>query len=205
MTSITERLPTETLHLIVSSLDAPSDVLSLALSCKALAVIAIPRHLNYRVFRVRVSRSADIFKFLAQAELTAAEVRELDILPENISDVCQGDYGPDRWMADPLVPPNELVLTRQMEHLKGRPSAEQTREDERLLIEALKRMKTLKRFGWYRFPQPLVGDGDDLWSVLGSLGSLEELDVVDLPTLMRMTVYRRGIKELSTTQTVCST
>ncbi|KIK56995.1 hypothetical protein GYMLUDRAFT_61599 [Collybiopsis luxurians FD-317 M1] len=201
MTSITKRLPTETLHLIVSSLDAPSDILSLALSCKALAEIAIPRHLNYRVFHIKISRSVDIFKFFTQAELTAAEVRELNIIPENIWDVCRGNFMPDRWMANPLVPPKEFAVGRQIQVPAERTSTEQTREYEGLLIEALKRMKTLKRFGWYRFPQPLVRDGDDLWSILGSLGSLELLGVVDFPTSMLTAVDYQAVKELSATET----
>ncbi|KAJ3918700.1 hypothetical protein F5877DRAFT_16568, partial [Lentinula edodes] len=76
-------LPVETLHEVVSSLDSPSDILSFGISSKALADIAIPHHLKFRVFRVRISRSAAIWCFFAQADLTAGEVRELDILPEN--------------------------------------------------------------------------------------------------------------------------
>ncbi|KAJ4474939.1 hypothetical protein J3R30DRAFT_3505026 [Lentinula aciculospora] len=203
MSAITNILPIETLHEVVSSLDSPSDVLSFGLSNKAVADIAIPRHLKFRVFRVRISRSASLWRFFAQAYLTAGEVRELDILPEHISDVCHGDYGPDRWMAEPLVPPKELVGEGQAQQLSGRPSFEQTREDELLLIDAVKRMKNLRRFGWYRSPPPVIVERDDLWHALGSPGSLEELDVVDEPfsVLTHAPAGYIAVKPLASTET----
>ncbi|KAJ3881608.1 hypothetical protein F5051DRAFT_102968 [Lentinula edodes] len=206
MSALTDILPVETLHEIVSSLDSPSDILSFGISSKALADIAIPHHLKFRVFRVRISRSAAIWRFFAQADLTAGEVRELDILPENISDVCHGDYGPDRWMAEPLVPPKELFEGGQAQHFKGRPSFEQTRRDEMLLVDAVKRMKNLRRFGWYRSPPPVIVEQDDLWHTLGTLGSLEELDVVDEPfsVLTHAPAGYIAVKPLASTETFLS-
>ncbi|KAJ3786759.1 hypothetical protein GGU10DRAFT_386364 [Lentinula aff. detonsa] len=206
MSAITDVLPVEILHEIVSFIDSPSDVLSFGLSNKALADISIPHPCIYRVFRARISRSAAIWRFFAQADLTAGEVRELDILPENISDVCHGDYGPDRWMAEPLVVPKELAGRGQIQHFSGRPSFEQTRADEVLLIDAVKRMKNLKRFGWYRSPPPVIVDQNDLWHALGSSGSLEELDVVDEPfsVLTHAPAGYIAVKPLASTETFLS-
>ncbi|KAJ3754071.1 hypothetical protein EV360DRAFT_74001 [Lentinula raphanica] len=177
MSAITDRLPVETIHEIITFLDSPSDVLSFGLSSKTLAEISIPHHYIYRVFRVKLSESTPISRFFAQADLAAGEVRELDILPENIADVCHGDYGPDRWMAEPLIPPKELAL--QSKNTIDHTSYDQVREVELLLIEAVKQMKRLKRFGWYQCPRPLVVGQGDLWYTLGNLGSLDELDVAD--------------------------
>lgn len=116
------------------------------------------------------------WRFFSGANLAAAKVHELHILPENTDDVCKRYYGPERWMADPLVPAKEFIGKEQQEHYQDRPSLEQTRENDLLLIDAVKQMKNLTRFEWYRSPPPVT---DELWDALGRLGSLAKLDVVD--------------------------
>lgn len=72
------QLPQEILEEVLASLDQRTDLLSLALSCQALAAQIIPHHTDYRVIRVR-TLNPTIFAHLARREDLARNVHEVHI------------------------------------------------------------------------------------------------------------------------------
>ncbi|KAG7439839.1 uncharacterized protein BT62DRAFT_1013379 [Guyanagaster necrorhizus] len=143
------RQPTEILDAIVFHIDSKQDLLSLALSCQRMHDIVVPRHLDYRVLRCKVS-SISVWNHLIVNRSLAKNVRRLEILDESRTDT-------DLESTD-----DELGMHERQE---------------RYLVSALTKMTTLNSFVWSCNHSPI--SIDNVWPTLLKCHSLSEVRIND--------------------------
>ncbi|KZT25473.1 hypothetical protein NEOLEDRAFT_1133420 [Neolentinus lepideus HHB14362 ss-1] len=177
MTLVT--LPPEILDILACNLDCRKDLLSLALSCRYLYSIVSHLHLQYHEIRCRLNMSALWTRLAHPEDGHAGLIRSLTILPNNLCDI-------DSVMEDSL-PLKERLPEEYQEYtpLEDDQSAviESVTEWEEQLNMALKRMKNLRQFRWFRDPPVVESEDeseDDLWSTLNALGTIRDLSILDL-------------------------
>ncbi|KAJ7159388.1 hypothetical protein C8R43DRAFT_1124594 [Mycena crocata] len=76
--------PPELLDYISSLVSSPSDLLSLALTCKSFHVVIVPRHLEFRLIRCE-ARWQSLWNVLAQHPTSMETISALEIIDENSS------------------------------------------------------------------------------------------------------------------------
>ena len=188
-------LPSDVLGQVVNHIDDYSDVLNVALSNKALYSVVVPYHLHFRDLRTRLHNPA-LWSWLSRLDdLRAAQIRSLTILPDADFELYTmtptAIYDLREHMAPELAPFESRPLTVHQD-------LDACREAEMNLVSALKRMSCLRRFRWYHVPRPLIEGTDGVWSVLQRLGTVRELDILD--------VGDNGIEvpPVAISETVCS-
>jgi len=188
-------LPSDVLGQVVNHIDDYSDVLNVALSNKALYSVVVPYHLHFRDLRTRLHNPA-LWSWLSRLDdLRAAQIRSLTILPDADFELYTmtptATYDLRERMAPELAPFESRPLTVHQD-------LDACCEAELNLVSALKRMSCLRRFRWYHVPRPLIEGTDDVWSVLQRLGTVRELDILD--------VGDNGIEvpPVAISETVCS-
>ncbi|EPQ50365.1 hypothetical protein GLOTRDRAFT_141548 [Gloeophyllum trabeum ATCC 11539] len=153
------------------------------MSCRYLYSILRDTHLQYRDIRSPLCKPV-LWSRLARDDMRASLTRSLTILPENVFNDMQSvisDYLPmeervpeEYRECSPVDNGRNSDVPRRREVLHGH---------EQNLIAALKRMTNLRQFRWFRMPPPVSEGKDDLWTMLNSLGTVEELHVLDLQDL----------------------
>ena len=188
-------LPSDVLGQVVNHIDDYSDVLNVALSNKALYSVVVPYHLHFRDLRTRLHNPA-LWSWLSRLDdLRAAQIRSLTILPDADFELYTmtptAIYDLRERMAPELAPFESRPLTVHQD-------LDACCEAEVNLVSALKRMSCLRRFRWYHVPRPLIDGTDGVWSVLQRLGTVRELDILD--------VGDNGIEvpPVAISETVCS-
>ena len=154
-------LPYETVDAIVFHVEGTRDLLSLALTCRTLADVVCPRHIQFRLIRCRVVAAHCLWNTLAKDRSLARNVRTLEI-----------GFGWTRHFP-PRIPSNPRPRLEAVTSLKV----------ERSLITAIKNMTELTSFKWLERSQvPAIdsGHGDDIWTALKQLPALRHLNVKDL-------------------------
>jgi hypothetical protein len=169
-------LPSETLDEIISYVEPYTDVLNIALSNKALSSVAIPQHLHYRDIRSKL-HNPPLWSWLSRLDdLHAAHIRSLTIIPDHDYDI--------RGMSPEHLYDIRERLPAEFYGSESQPlhslTAEDCRVAETKLISALKRMSCLHKFRWYRALRPVLDGGEDIWSTLERLGTVKELDILDV-------------------------
>ena len=124
-----DNLPFDIKDDIISSMDAPSDLLCLALASKEWASMVIPNHIEYRELKVRVDRP-EIWQHLATRADLAKNIRSVRIMRQ----ITSGRGRP----SSTLTNLNEETKAN-LESLEG-PSPE--------MLKALSNFKSLQRFTW---------------------------------------------------------
>ncbi len=156
------RQPTEILDAIVFHIDSKQDLLALALSCQRMHGIVVPRHLDYRVLRCKVS-SISMWNHLIVNRSLARNVRRLEILDERTSmdalRIPEGIVGTD---TDLESTDDELAMHEKQE---------------RYLVSALTKMTALNTFVWSCNHSPI--SIDNVWPTLLKCHSLSEVEIHD--------------------------
>jgi hypothetical protein len=158
-------LPVETLEDIITWLDSPTDLLSLALVTRTFKNIIIPNHLHYRYIRCTTDDCPELWERLSSNKSHALNVRKLEIV------ACVGSDTMRPRPASKLVSHRRNLLLR-MDKSSGLPGNWDTAET--LLLSAFKNMRDLTSFYWNRLP-PLLGsqyypdvEGENFWTMLRS-------------------------------------
>ncbi|KDR76596.1 hypothetical protein GALMADRAFT_247003 [Galerina marginata CBS 339.88] len=168
-------LPYDVLEQVVAYIDDYPDVLNFALSNKEAYSLAVPQHLHYRDIRCKL-RNPSLWQWLSRSEnRRVAHIRSLTILPED----AKSHWLPSEHLYD-LRRRLPAELSTHESPSMDLPSEEVLLDSERKLISALKRMSNLQRFRWYHLPGPQLNGGNNVWSTLKQLGSVKEVDAVDL-------------------------
>jgi hypothetical protein len=160
MVNIVE-LPYETVDAIVFYVEGTQDLLSLALTCRTLADVVCPRHIQFRLIRCDVIMAHYLWNTLAKDRSLARNVRTLEI-----------GFGWTRHIP-PRIPSNPRPRLEAVTF----PKVECT------LIAAIKNMTELISFKWLERSQvPAIDSGrrDDIWTALKQLPALRLLNVKDL-------------------------
>ncbi|KAF4575492.1 hypothetical protein EYR40_004770 [Pleurotus pulmonarius] len=157
------RQPTEILDAIAFHIDAPSDLLSLSLSCKRLHDIVIPRHLSYRVIRCKPS-SISVWNHLATHRSLAQNVRYLTVIDE-------------RCGASELKLPYGVMGTSDTDLESTDDELGLHAKHERYMVSALARLSTLNAFTWTCNHSPVAID--QIWGVLQRCKTLREVQISD--------------------------
>lgn len=156
------RQPTEILDAIVFHIDSKQDLLALASSCQRMHGVVIPRHLDYRVLRCKVS-SISMWNHLIVNRSLAKNVRRLEILDERTS-------------VDSLRIPGGVVGTdTDLESTDDELAMHE--KQERYLVSALTKMTALKSFVWSCNHSPI--SIDNVWPTLLKCHSLCEVEIYD--------------------------
>ena len=142
------RQPTEILDAIVFHLDARRDLLSLALACKRLHAVVVPRHYEYRAVRCRLSRVA-VWSHLAVHRGLARNVRRLEIMDERSAE-------PESVPSDVRSTDTDLESTDDELGMHDK--------QERILASALAKMSALQSFTWSCSHAPI--SIDHIWPTL---------------------------------------
>ncbi|TFK47458.1 hypothetical protein OE88DRAFT_806348 [Heliocybe sulcata] len=190
-------MPLEMLSRIACSIDSRPDLLSLAITCKSLYSIISPSHLQYHDIRTPLAMPL-LWKRLAHHDdCHAPMIRSLTILYNNraftgladlVGDAASEERLPEEYR-EPHGRGNAVVHGPFHE-------AELLRQWESDFMLALKRMKNLRRFRWYRRTPVIQGD-NDIWSALNDLGTVKDVQFVDLQC-------RHGRIELNTPPIIAS-
>ncbi|KAL0957838.1 hypothetical protein HGRIS_000023 [Hohenbuehelia grisea] len=159
-TTIT-RQPTEILDTIVFHIDEPKDLLSLALSCRRLRDVVIPRHLDYRFIRCKLS-SIRVWNHLIVHRSLARNVRRLEILDE-------------RSAKPEIIPSNILTSDTDLESTDDELGLHA--KYERYLLSALGKMAALKSVLWSCNHSPITIE--HLWSTLLKCKTLTTVEIND--------------------------
>ncbi|KIM35416.1 hypothetical protein M413DRAFT_349826 [Hebeloma cylindrosporum] len=124
-----DHLPFDIKDDIISSVDASSDLLRLALASKEWTSMVIPNHIEYRELKVRVDCHVGIWKHLAARANLAKNIRSVHLLTQrtNIREQFPSTLG-EETKADLESPPAEG------------PTPE--------MLTALSNFKSLQRFTW---------------------------------------------------------
>lgn len=176
--------PVEVIDAIALCISSPRDLLSLALTCKHVAGVLVPRHTQYRVIRCSPLRGFNIWTQLQDNKSLAKNVRAIHI---------QDDTGlaSPPFQITPRHPPlpdripSAFISLQTPQSMWQKPNYIETTA-ERALIAALRNMTKLESFTWTALP-PLVysstqQDSEDIWTILGSSTNVSHLDVVDYDT-----------------------
>ncbi|KIJ51890.1 hypothetical protein M422DRAFT_43724 [Sphaerobolus stellatus SS14] len=126
---ILTRQPNEILDMIAFHVDSRRDLLALAMTCKRLCDVVLPRHLEYRVIHCKPS-SDKVWRHLIAHPLLACNVRQLQVMDDRSRDP---EIVPSRAAEEPDIPLAGLEVHK---------------EHQRLIIGALANMSTLASFYW---------------------------------------------------------
>ncbi|KAK0199451.1 hypothetical protein DFS33DRAFT_1491556 [Desarmillaria ectypa] len=156
------RQPTEILDAIVFHIDSKEDLLAFALSSQRMHGIVVPRHLDYRVLRCKVS-SISVWNHLIVNRSLAKNVRRLEILDERSS-------------VEALRIPGGVVGTEtDLESTDDELGMHE--KQERYLVSALTKMTALNSFVWSCNHSPI--SIDNVWPTLLKCHSLSEVEIND--------------------------
>ncbi|THH04019.1 hypothetical protein EW146_g10289 [Bondarzewia mesenterica] len=161
-------LPPEILDEIVTEIPSRNTLLALSKSSRSLAALIIPHHLNFCVIRARIFRS-HLWERLARDGLHAANVRSMTVLKNNFEDAEEAGWPVARTQAASVA------------------------EIETTLVSALQRMVHLNEFAWYHVCPPALTGEDDIWSTLQRLGTVRNLDILDMPDGTNSDRLKKGI------------
>ena len=170
-------LPFETVDSIAFHVEGGRDLRSLALTCRTLADVVCPRHIQFRLIRCNVIVAEQLWSNLAKDRSLARNVRTLEI-----------GYG---WRGSryspPRMPSNLKLRLGTVTFIDDRDGRAAHRKAERALIAAIKNMTELISFKWLEhFQVPVIDSrregagGDDIWTALSQLPALRHLNVNDL-------------------------
>ncbi|KZT25470.1 hypothetical protein NEOLEDRAFT_344482 [Neolentinus lepideus HHB14362 ss-1] len=172
-----DSLPLEMLNGITCAVDSRTDLLSFALACRSLYSAIAPSQLQYYDIRSPLCMPA-LWKRLAHPDdLHASMVRSLTILYNN-----RAFAGLDSLVGDAA---GEERLPQEYSGFGESPTGKPAREIDLLrewegdMILALKRMKNLRRFRWYR-RTPVIQGENDIWTTLRILSAVRDVQFVDL-------------------------
>ena len=127
------RQPTEVLDAIAFHVESARDLRALALTCRRLHAVVVPRHAEYRVVRAKASQLA-LWHHLAVHRALARNVRRLEILDERAP------------AGDVVVPPGIAATDTDMESTDDELGMHA--KQERFLVSALRQMSALTAFRW---------------------------------------------------------
>ncbi|KAM5541883.1 hypothetical protein V8D89_004612 [Ganoderma adspersum] len=157
------RQPTEVLDAIAFHVESARDLRALALTCRRLHAVVVPRHAEYRVVRAKASQLA-LWHHLAVHRALARNVRRLEILDERAP------------AGDVVVPPGIGATDTDMESTDDELGMHA--KQERFLVSALRQMSALTAFRW-RCSHSLVAF-ERVWPVLVRCApGLREVEVND--------------------------
>lgn len=168
-------LPLETVDEIITYISSPSSLLSLARTCKALASLVIPDHLDFRIIRAPLGRT-ELWESVLRDDLHAANVRSLTIQEEQ----RQRDWDDAPSKIPPftgLVP--EARRDRAFEDGPG--TLEVNQEVMPVFVSAIRHMSRLYEFAWHSEASEKLSGMDDVWAALQELRTVTILHVVDNP------------------------
>jgi len=157
-TRLLTRQPNEILDMIAFHIDGRRDLLALALTCRRLRDIVLPRHLEYRDIHCKPS-SDKVWRHLIAHPLLACQVRRLHILDNRSR---EPEIIPSRADEEPDIPLCGLALHK---------------EHERLILEALAKMTTLTSFYWACHNSPICFE--DVSPTLFTCEMLKEVEISD--------------------------
>ncbi|KJA26282.1 hypothetical protein HYPSUDRAFT_36559 [Hypholoma sublateritium FD-334 SS-4] len=172
-----DMIPSDVFDQILNHIDDPIDILNFALSSKALYSVAVPRHLHYRDIRTPLYNPSLWASLYRKDDIRASHIHSLTILPDTVYDLMKTmipckDYD-IRKRLDPNSTPYEPMIWDPDRGMDEYVEAEDS------MISALERMVCLRRFAWYRVERPFFSGGNDLWTALRNLGTIEEIDIYE--------------------------
>ncbi|KAJ7595711.1 hypothetical protein C8J56DRAFT_774826 [Mycena floridula] len=156
------RQPTEILDLVAFHVEEKRDVFNLALSCKRMHDIVIPRHLDYRIVRCKVSNLA-VWNHLIGNRALAKNVRRLEILDERAT------------AAEELIPAGIMVTDTDLESTDDELGRHE--KQERYIVAALVKMSSLTSFSWSCNHSPI--SIENVWPTLLKCYSLKQVEIND--------------------------
>ncbi|KAI1785084.1 hypothetical protein LXA43DRAFT_1119298 [Ganoderma leucocontextum] len=127
------RQPTEVLDAIAFHVEAQRDLLALALTCRRLHAVVVPRHAAHRLVRAKASQLA-VWHHLAVHRALARNVRRLEVLDERAS------------ADEVVVPPGIRATDTDLESTDDELGMHA--KQERFLVSALRQMSALTAFRW---------------------------------------------------------
>ncbi|KAH0826213.1 hypothetical protein J3R83DRAFT_5658 [Lanmaoa asiatica] len=155
------RQPTEILDAIVFHVDSKRDLLALALSCRRLHAVIVPRHYDYRVVCTKAS-SLGLWNHLIVNRALARNVRTLEIIDERSS--------------KPLVLPTDIMKTETDLESSDDELLLHSKQ-EKLLISALNKMTALQSFHWSCNHSTI--SVDNVWATLMKCQTLSRVTISD--------------------------
>ncbi|KAF8515625.1 hypothetical protein JB92DRAFT_2913748 [Gautieria morchelliformis] len=167
------QLPLEIIELIVLNVVGLSNLLSLGLTCRALADILFSGHIQYYTVRAPIG-DIDIWKHLIQNPTYARSVRHLEIT----ADTMGADSPRPVELLEDWVPDNG-----QYPPYPSSPRPSQLEVDmwsERFLAIALRGMSNLRSFAWFRCCPPILSGPEDIWSALCQKQYLSDVKLREL-------------------------
>ena len=171
-----DNLPFDIKDDIISSVDATSDLLRLALANKEWASMVIPNHIEYRELKVRIDH-AEVWQHLAARADLAKNIRSVRIMRQITSNIKR----------------SSTTLTDFVEEGNANLASPEDRSPE--MLRALSNFKSLQRFTW-------IGNSGSsilLADVFKILIGCQELQEVKLWQLSPRS------DQLTTESSVCST
>ncbi|KAL1744886.1 hypothetical protein HDZ31DRAFT_37623 [Schizophyllum fasciatum] len=158
------RQPAELLDAIAGHLDAPADLRALALTCRRLRAVVVPRHAQYRAVRAPAS-ALRVWHHLAVSRALAANVRVAEVLDERAGAGALVVPAAARGVAEAALESTDDELGRH-------------EKQGRFLARALARMVNLTELVWSSNHSPASVDG--VWpTLLKHCSSLREVRVQD--------------------------
>ena len=155
------RLPTELLDAIVFHIDSKRDLLSLALACRRMHSVILPRHYEYRVIQCKVS-SINVWNHLIVHHSLARNVRRLVILDE-------------RSAEQEVVPSDISMSDTDLESTDDELGLHH--KQERFLASALAKMTGLRSLSWFCNHSPI--SIDRVWPTIMKCISLTDVEISD--------------------------
>ncbi|KAI0674693.1 hypothetical protein C8Q78DRAFT_1067649 [Trametes maxima] len=155
------RLPTEILDAIVFWVDDRRDLSALAETCRRMHDVVVPRHVEYRVVKCKVS-SVRVWHHFVVHRALARNVRRLEVLDERTGEAEVVPAGIIATETDLESTDDELGM-----HAK----------QERFMLAALAKMTALRAVKW-SCNHSLVAF-ERVWPALVKCGSIQEVEVND--------------------------
>lgn len=173
-----DSLAPELVHQIACSLETREDAVSFALTCQYVYSILSQIHLQYIEIRSPL-RMPSLWARLSRDDMRASVVRSLTVLPEDTWDI--DSVTRDYFDLEEQIP-QEYRECSANDHGTGHWNVDQKvlQEWQEELHAALERMKCLRQFRWLRSVPPVSEGENDLWTRLQSLGTVQELQVLDV-------------------------
>lgn len=164
--------PIELLEEILSHVDRPKDLLSLALASRSLYTTIIPHHLDFRDIRCDPQRKG-LWASLAQQPHLARSIRRLELIFE-VEHQQEGMLVPRAWRAFPEYQPARHILATVPKDVDN--------DCLLALAGAIRYMPLLKRFCWSRGDNPSRCLTQVFEALAQTALHLEELQIVNHDT-----------------------